>query len=502
MARRLHPFLRIPFLLIAVLLGLTIAQSARASAPGCGQAHVESLLGAPVPPGASTTYIVPNATVAPFYQWESNNGYCGEVSLMSAGLAAGQWLSQYNARMVCGGYFGPEANGSGPSLLQAGRPSGRNGNYNAELLIENPAQGLSGPYDYDWAARCAANSALSLIQYPATTGYRQPDNGLAGYRDFMSWIKSQIIAGHQVTLGVLLNTQAGGSDAQYDHIVNVVRIGTNHSPTDASYYSDDVLYFDDHGVYTLKVNAKGVWSFTTNPSIPPGAGSDTKGCTPYLFAYTFASLVKTRRQENAPGAPAYAVVLPDTDTKVKTNTGNAAANGDGTTTVVGPHNAAFAITGPVDAQGETKPVTLAILGTSTRTRGQWVRNPPDQNSSPAAGFNYENPYIGGPPGTCNDDNCISNTQPAAMRMTLQATVQDLTPGVAYNLYEYDFPTQTGARTGNAAALAIPTGDFNAQSGLASAVTPFVAQGSTYATPALARMSNEIVVFRAVPASAP
>jgi hypothetical protein len=71
---------------------------------------------------------------------------------MSAGLASGQWMSQYSARMVCGGFFGPEGNGDGASLLQAGKPPGRNGNYNAEMLIENPDQGLSGPYDYDWAA--------------------------------------------------------------------------------------------------------------------------------------------------------------------------------------------------------------------------------------------------------------------------------------------------------------------------------------------------------------
>jgi hypothetical protein len=63
---------------------------------------------------------------------------------MSAGLASGQWVSQYNAHMVCGGFFGPEGNGHGASLLHAGKPPGRNGNYNAEMLIENSDQGLSG----------------------------------------------------------------------------------------------------------------------------------------------------------------------------------------------------------------------------------------------------------------------------------------------------------------------------------------------------------------------
>jgi hypothetical protein len=488
--------------IVCILLCLSIAQRAHASEAGCGQAQVERLLGAPAPPGPSASYIVPNTTVAPFYQWQSNNGYCGEVSLMSAGLAAGQWVSQYNTRIVCGGYFGPEANGSGPSLLQAGNPLGRNPNDNAQLLIQAPSQGITGPYDYDWAARCAANTGLSLIQYPSVTGYKQPNTGLAGYQDFMSWIKWQVIAGHQVTLGVMLNPAAGGSDSQYDHIVNVIKIGTNHAATDPSYYPDDVLYFDEHGVYTLKVNAKGVWSFAANPSIPLGAGTDSKGCTPYIFAYTFASLVKTRAQENASAAPAYAVVMPDANTTVETIAGNAGAKGNGGTTVVGPHNAAFAIAGPVDTQGVTKPVSLSILGTSTLTNGSWVANPPDQNSIPATGYNYENPYIGGPAGSCDNGNCVSNTQPAAMRMTFQATVHDLTPGALYNLYEYDFPTQTGALTGIAAALPLPSSDFNAQSDKANFVTAFVAQGSTYATGTLTRPSSEIVVFRAVPATAP
>ncbi len=478
------------------------ADHAHAAAPGCGQAQVEKLLGAAAPPGASTSYIVPNATVAPFYQWESNNGYCGEVSLMSAGLAAGQWISQYNTRIICGGFFGPEANGSGVSLLQAGNPLTKSDDYNAELLIENPSQGLTGPYDYDWAARCAANAGLSLAQYPSTTGYQHANTGLAGYQDFMSWIKAQIIAGHQVTLGVMLNPAAGGSDPQYDHIVNVIKIGTNHAPTDATYYPDDVLYFDEHGVYTLKVNAKGVWSFATNPSVPLGAGSDTTGCTPYIFAYSFASLVRTRAQENKSGAPAYAVVMPDTGTKVKTVTGNAAPNGDGTTAVPGPHNAAFAISGPLDTQGVTLPISLAIMGTATLTSGTWVANPADRNSSPPALYNYENPYIGGAVGKCDNGTCLSNTQPAAMQISLQATVRALSPGVAYNLYEYDVPTQTGSVTGTAAALPIPSSDFNAQASKASAITSFVAQGVTYTTALLTRPSNEIVVFRAVPASAP
>lgn len=89
-----------------------------------------------------------------------------------------------------------------------------------------------------------------------------------------------------------------------------------------------------------------------------------------------------------------------------------------------------------------------------------------------------------------------------MEMTLQATVRGLTAGTSYVVYEYDFPTLTGADTGTAAALAIPTLDFNAQRAKATVATTFTATGATYTTASLTRTSDQIVVFRAVPANAP
>jgi len=467
--------------------------SAQAAAPSCGQSQVEALLGAPAPPGASAHYIVPRGTVTPFYQWESNNGYCGEVALMSGGLNNGQWMSQYSSRMVCGEFYGPESNGYGASLLQAGNPPGRNANYNAQVLLQSPGT-FTGANDFGYAARCAANSRLKLAAYPTATGYQVPNTGAAGYQDFMKWIKSQTIAGNQVTLGVLFN---GDNDPQYDHIVSVLKIGTNHAVTDTNYYADDVLYFDDHGLYTLTFS-NGQWNWGPNTSIPQGAGSDAKGCTPYVFAYTFGSLGKSRTAANASGAGGYSIVLPNSSKTVATVAGNTNSKGTGTANVPGPHNFAFAISGPVDAQGSTLPVTLSILQTQTLTGGQWQVNPSD----PVVGYNYEHPYIGGAVGSCDDGSCVSNTEPAAMTMTLQATVRGLTAGTQYNLYEYDFPTPTGANTGTAAALHVPTSNFNANSSMATVTTAFTAQGTTYVTPELSRMSNQIVVFRAVAANAP
>ncbi|MBS0419934.1 MAG: hypothetical protein JSR66_19640 [Proteobacteria bacterium] len=482
-----------------VWMAFATIQTANASAPACGQAQVEKLLGAPAPPAASSAYIVPKGTVSPFYQWESNNGYCGEASLISAGLNNGQWLSQYNLRQVCGTFFGPETNGYGASLLQAGNPPGRNANYNDQVLLQTPGQGLSGSYDFGFAARCAANARLQLTSYPTTTGYQSANTGTAGYQDFMKWIKAQTIAGKQVTLGVLFN---GSDDDQYDHIVSVIKIGTNHSPTDPSYYADDVLYFDDHGLHTLTRNSSGQWAWTSNPGVPPGAGSDPNGCTPYVYGYTFGSLGKSRTAANANGAGAYSVVIPKSSTSVLTVAGNTGNKGTSLASVPGPHNFGFAVSGPVDSQGVTLPVTLNLVQTQTLVNGSWRVNPADTNSTPAVGYNYENPYIGGAPGTCDDGDCVSNAQPAAMQMTLQATVRGLTAGTQYKLYEYDLPTLTGANTGTAAALNVPTANFNANSAMATSVTTFTAQGATYTTPTFSRTSDQVVVLRAVPSSAP
>src|ERR1700730_7324230 len=56
--------------------------------------------------------------VVPFYQWENDNGYCGEASMIQAGFNNGQWMSQYNARLVCGASLPPQNNST--ALLQSG----------------------------------------------------------------------------------------------------------------------------------------------------------------------------------------------------------------------------------------------------------------------------------------------------------------------------------------------------------------------------------------------
>jgi hypothetical protein len=82
---------------------------------------------------------------------------------------------------------------------------------------------------------------------------------------------------------------------------------------------------------------------------------------------------------------------------------------------------------------------------------------------------------------------------------LRATVTGLTPGQGYNLYEYDITAVHG--TGAAAALAVPTQNFNANAALATHTVGFTALADTFTT-TVDTTSNHIIVFRAVPATGP
>ncbi len=448
---------------LPLLLCLAAISTARASEPGCSQKRVDGF-----DPPATTSYIYPRQPVQPFYQWESNDGYCGEVSMMQAGLNNGQWMSQYDARLICGTGLSQ----SGPD--GACRAHHHQPNYNAQLLIETPGTGVTGPNTYADAASCTANSRLSATTFDSAS----QATGIEGYQQYMSWVKSQVIAGNQVTLAVLIN---GGADPQYDHEVAVMKIGTNHSPADPTYYPDDVIYFDDHGAYTLRGDN------VTNyyPAIPPGAGSDDTRCTPYVYGYTFESLPNTRAGANRNNAQAYSIILPEHRT-IHTWAG---ASGYDTFPISGPHNYSFSVSGPDDPQHETLPVRLTIVG-PTVTYG--VENPED----PLAGFDYENPMIGR---NLQGNACTNQTPESMTNFTLEATVSGLTPGSSYNLYEYEFSSVEG--TGSAAALNVPTENFNANADLATQVTTFTSTSSTF-THAVTTTSDKIVVFRCVPANAP
>jgi hypothetical protein len=473
---------------LALVWGLGGA-AALANELECGQSLVEQALGVELPETNSLKFIEPMVPVQIIYQWNANNGYCGEASLISAGLANGQYMSQADARLACGAFMGKAADGSGPSLLQGGEMGASTINYNAQMLLENAGAGVSGDNDFGQGARCAANSGLDATTYPFETGYKTANIGESGVQDYLSWIKAEMIAGHQVTIGVLGN---GGDDQQYDHIVTVVKIGTNHDVTDPRYYPDDVLYFDDHGLYSLQLDDDEVWDFTDNPAVPVGAGGDDTGCTPYLFAYTFDTIAKTREAANQTDAPAYSLIIPASE-KIDVIAGNTAREGDGLVEIVGPHNYALSVRGPLDMADQTQKVSLEIVSSRSLDKGVWTQNPRD----PIAGFNYESPYMSPTPDGCDDGECFTNTRPEPMQIELAATVHGLVVGQDYTLYEFAFPALDGSNTGRAAAIPAPVQDFELQASKAANVIQFTAKSNSVSLPAVQRMSNQIIMFRAV-----
>lgn len=420
--------------------------------------------------------IYPAQKVVPFYQWENNGGYCGEVSMIQAGLNHGQWISQFHARLVCGSGLS-QSGPNGWCKAHDNQP-----HHNAQLLLETPGTSVTGDYPYANAPTCLANARLAATTYPYLSGFKTLNVGMAGYQDYLSWIKSEVLAGHQVTIGVLLQ---GGDDPQYDHIVSVIGIGTNHSPTDSSYYGDDVLYFDDHGLYNLDGDRPG----SSNPAIPMGAGRDRTRCTPYVFGYSFDSLARTRAQANQPSAQAYSIVIPGVFPTETINGGD----GEGSSVTITGHNYGFSVSGAIDtsAGGPYLVPIKVTIPKATITHGK--PNPRD----PKAGWQYENSMIGN---SERGTSCTNRPPRYEMKpFILQATLRGLTPGVTYNLYEYTFDRITG--TGSAAALAVPTKNFNENAAMATRKVQFTATKTTYVH-RVTRSSKQIVVFRAVPVSAP
>jgi hypothetical protein len=392
-------------------------------------------MNAEVAPLTSSYSIVPKHPVIPFKQWESNLGYCGETSFLQAGLNQGMWMSQWNARLLCGTGLGQSG---GVNFCSAHGDA----NYNAQFLIENPNPG-DAPFAS--AGLCLQNAHLAYQLYD----YANAPAGMAGYQRYLSWVKAQVIAGNQVTIGVL---NQGGNDSQYDHEVSVTKIGTNHSPTDSAYYGDDVLYFDDHG----------------------------NGGTPYTQGYSFDSLANTREGANSFTAHSYSILIPGVPNVLSGAGGNGV---DLNPHAVTAQNVAFSVSGIIDSAHVTLPTTVTIVGTSVHG----TANSPDSTD----GFNFENPEL--------QSDCTESPPSSWMGMSLRADVAGLTPGQTYNLYEYDFAVVSGF--GAAASLKLPEANFNANAGMATKVTHFVAPATTYSQ-TIQTTSDQVVVFRVVGAQAP
>jgi len=212
-------------------------------------------------------------------QWNGNYGYCGEVSFISAGLYYGQYVSQYDARAI-----------ASPGVSQSLEAS--------QLLV--------GAND--------ANAATRMhLAYAQPTG-----SALTSAPAFLAWVKGKVVSGVPVIIGVYMNSykfygsrNLNYGDSDYDHIVTVTGFTSTHAPTTpATYYSDDKITVEDHGV----------WTGTSN------------GVPPYSFQYALGTFQQTRKTANATTAEVYSL-----------------KNGG---------NYGIAITGIVDTDKKTVPVRL------------------------------------------------------------------------------------------------------------------------------------------------
>ena len=193
-------------------------------------------------------YVVQN-NIPPRWQWANNKGYCGEVSLISAGLYYGQYISQYEARAI--------ALKNGP---------------------QNKDQLLLGKND----AMAASQMHLNAVEWD-TASQETPEQ-------FYTWVKEQVIKGYPVAIGIFMNeylfnisSKPNAGDSEYDHIVPVIGIASNYVLSDPTYHGDDVLTFSDNGLYGDDVNP------------------------PYIFRFGFDAFLADREQANAKDGSIYSL---------------------------------------------------------------------------------------------------------------------------------------------------------------------------------------------------
>ncbi|HEV2361493.1 MAG TPA: hypothetical protein VGS21_07315 [Acidimicrobiales bacterium] len=248
---------------------------------------------ASVTAGRTTATYAISLPVPPRLQWNANNGYCGEVTFISAGLHFGQYLSQYDARAIA-------SNGTPQYELKA------------QLLL-----GVNDTH---------AASQMRLASTAWTPGAGSTASS------FLTWVKTQVIEGHPVAIGVYTNeylfygsTNPNAGDPQYDHIVVVTGIKSAHPLTlPAAYYATDQITFSDNGLWT-------------------GTAS---GRPQYSFSYVFGSFQATRQQANAKTGNIYS--LADT-----------------------ARDYGIALTGVADPGNETMPVSVS---TSVNYEKPGIRN--------------------------------------------------------------------------------------------------------------------------------
>jgi hypothetical protein len=203
-------------------------------------------------PDFDRTHVVIN-DIPPRFQWDGNNGYCGEVAMISAGLYYGQYLSQYDVRLLASGSDGIEGDQSQQLLL-------------GEKNVVTAAEALR-------------------LKFETLTSQDS--------RSFMQWVKHRVASGYPVIIGVLNNVNKLGEnppgDPEYDHIVPVIGFGSNEALTE-NFDPTDKILISDNGLF-----------YPGNDPVPPDDVT-------YYYEYEMQHFFSDRENANNPKGNLYSLL--------------------------------------------------------------------------------------------------------------------------------------------------------------------------------------------------
>lgn len=202
--------------------------------------------------------------------WGSASGYCGETSILSAGLLYGQYVPMYLIRQLLADYFNnlwgdnpsePSAqlqtmwyNYFGVKWNDSGAPGGdypnpgnvhldwfqKNGQFYCQVLTQiwNNSAGA------DNSSFVPTNVVLKNLHlsFEHFMGMAQDTKN-----NFIPWMKKHVCNGNPVIIGVQ-DFLAGSNDPDFDHIVLVIGWGSNNDFSKNQYFADDEIIFIDHGL--------------------------------------------------------------------------------------------------------------------------------------------------------------------------------------------------------------------------------------------------------------
>ena len=115
---------------------------------------------------------------------------------------------------------------------------------------------------------------------------------LLEWLDFIAHQRTKVVYAITTTVILYGNKNSNAGDANYDHIVPVIGIGSSH-PLDDKFYENDHILFSDNGLVTNNGN---------NPAIPKNNN------VPYYYHYSFEEFVGSRKKANELNGNIYTLV--------------------------------------------------------------------------------------------------------------------------------------------------------------------------------------------------